>query len=566
MSKVIQKIIKVTAISSCGLVAILSVKSVFAANPESVTYQVNVAPSLVVEVPTGNDVVLDLNPNSKTFDYEDVQVIVRTNNITGYQLNVTTADNHTYLTRNTSSDVTPINAQMDTLTPTTPATTGYSESDFENCLDSNTGCMNKWGYKVTSSDTDPSLVTTNYFPFTTNTLLATNHQATNGDGTTLRFAAKINYKQIAGSYQNTLVFTAVATYAAYAINYYDGVNNTSGSEIATQTNAYNTSAIIPINPQYTGGATEPTRATYSFLGWCDQIPTADSSGYLATVCPGHTYQTGDMLTIDPEQYETNLNLYAYWDPTSFDEAYQIAGKTKPSGSSYYSMQDMASSICASVTDRQTGTLRDVRDNKDYTVAKINTYCSMTQNLNFASTTINSTTTDINTTKSITWNDLTTGSSTTGACHGGTATSGGNKIGSGGGYTNFCYHNSGNTTTGTWYNYVAATAGDISGVSNTRAAQYSICPKNWTLPTYNDIPTLSQKDKFNPVAGGYYGNGIIETTANGYWWTSSAASSIPSTLTSIYTDAPYFAWTTSTSNFYRNSNLRSLGLYVRCIAR
>ena len=538
--------------------------SVSAANPENVTYQVNVAPSLVVEVPTGNNVVLDLNPNSKTFDYKDLEVIVRTNNVTGYQLKLTTADNNTYLTRDTSVDAIPINAQMNTLTPTTPATTGYSESDFKNCLDTNTSCMNKWGYKVTSSDTDPSLVTTNYFPFTNNTTLAINHIATNGDSTTMRFAAKINYNQIAGSYQNTLVFTAVATYAAYTINYYDGINNTSGNEIATQTNAYNTSATIPINPGVT-----PTRTTYSFLGWCDQIPTADANNYFpATVCPtGHSHQTGAILTIDPNQYSTDINLYAYWDPTTFDEAYQIAGKSKPSGSSYYSMQDMASSICANVTDRQTGTLRDVRDTKNYTVAKIGAYCSMTQNLNFTGTTINNTTTDINTTKSITWNDLTTASSNTGACYGGVVTSGGNKIGSGGGYTNFCYHNSGNTTTGVWYNYAAATAGNISGVSNTSAAQYSICPKNWTLPTYNDAAILAQENRFNPVAGGYYTSGVVGSTMNGYWWTSSAASSSPSTITSIYTDAPYFAWiSTSPDSFYRNSNMRILGLFVRCIAR
>ena len=366
--------------------------SVSAANPENVNYQVNVAPSLVVEVPTGNNVVLDLNPNSKTFDYKDLEVIVRTNNVTGYQLKLTTADNNTYLTRDTSVDAIPINAQMNTLTPTTPATTGYSESDFKNCLDTNTSCMNKWGYKVTSSDTDPSLVTTNYFPFTNNTTLATNHIATNGDSTTMRFAAKINYDQIAGSYQNTLVFTAVATYAAYTINYYDGVNNTSGNEIATQTNAYNTSASVPINPQYTGGATAPTRSgnagsTYTFAGWCkssdSNIPVNTTTEYNtstkiysnpATKCNGIPYQTGDILTIDPTEYSTNLTLYAYWTPTTFTDAGVTSSTT---------MQDSnISTICANVTPNQWTTLIDSRDNQSYHIIKLeDNKCWMADNLN-----------------------------------------------------------------------------------------------------------------------------------------------------------------------------------------
>lgn len=92
--------------------------SVYAVNPESVLYRVNVEPVLVVEVPTGNNITLDLNPNSKTFDYEDTQVVVKTNNVTGYQLVMSTSDSNTYLTRDTSHDTTPINARLDTLNPT----------------------------------------------------------------------------------------------------------------------------------------------------------------------------------------------------------------------------------------------------------------------------------------------------------------------------------------------------------------------------------------------------------------------------------------------------------------
>ena len=361
---------------------------VHATDPNTVSYQVSVAPSLLVEVPTGNNVTLNLNPNSKTFDYRDMEVVVRTNNITGYQLKLATADNNTYLSRDTSSDVTPINARMDTLAT---SASGYSDSAFENCAISD--CMNKWGYKVTASDTDPSLVTSNYFPFVNNITLATNHQATNGDSTTMRFAAKIDWDQIAGTYENTLVFTAVATYAAYTINYYDGVDNTAGNEIATQTDAYNTSSSIPISPTYTGGATAPTRSgnagnTYVFAGWCksstNTVPVNTTTEYNtstkiysnpATKCNGTSYQNGDTLTINPDEYDTNITLYAYWTPTTFADAGVTASTTMQNSN--------MSTICANVTPNQWTTMIDSRDSQSYHVGKLeDNRCWMLDNLNF----------------------------------------------------------------------------------------------------------------------------------------------------------------------------------------
>ncbi len=469
---------------------------------ESVDYNVNIAPSLNVSVTSGgvatSSVVLNLNPNSKTFDSKSVDIKVATNNITGYQLFVSTSNSSTDLDRDATVDS--VSATIPTLATRSG---GYSDSDFRNCTTSD--CTNKWGYKVSASDTDPSLVTVNYFPFTQNINLATNHVATNGDNTTLDFAAKIDYNQPAGTYKNTLVFTATATYAAYDINYYDGVNNS--STIATQSNAYNTSSTIALNPQYSGGATGPTRSglsgdTYTFVKWCDQIPTADANNYFpATVCPGNSYDTS--ITIDPTQYSTNINLYAYWDPTTFDEAYLAAGKTK--SGSYYMMQDMDANLCHAVTVNEVTQLTDTRSgNYTYYIAKLkDDKCWMTQNLklgtNVSSLTLTNADSNISA-SSWTLNGkvaspgkfTTYTSCVTGTCEDR--------------HTSTTYYNdnnayycapdsaSSNNYVGCYYNWYSATAS--SGTSSItpvgtstgyKDVSSSICPKNWYLPSGGGVP-------------------------------------------------------------------------------
>ena len=466
-----------------------------ATNPASVDFNVNIAPTLTIDVTSGgvatSDVVLNLNPNTKTFDHQSVDINVATNNVTGYQLCVSTVDNKTELTRdNTDGAFSSTIPTIPTLTPTSPATTGYSESDFKNCTIAD--CTNKWGYKVTASDTDPSTVTANYFPFVLNTNLATNHYATNGDNTTLDFAAKIDWAQPAGTYENTLVFTATATYAAYHIDYYDGVDNT--NTIATQDNAYNTSSTVVLNPVYSGGATEPTRSglsgdTYTFIKWCDQVPGGETTeGYFkATTCSGNSYNTGDSITIDPTEYSTNINLYAYWDPTTFDEAYQkIAASTGDSSiltkvNNHYQMQKMTSDICAATTINEVEQLTDNRSGTYvYYVAKLNdNKCWMIQNLRLGTNTTSVPLT--NSDSNISVSSWALNNKTPNMPYINITDSGTKKVYNGNAY--YCAPVSGNNFVSCYYNWFSATAG--TGTSSTGAninTNYNICPKGWTLPT------------------------------------------------------------------------------------
>ncbi|MBO7657683.1 DUF1566 domain-containing protein, partial [Candidatus Saccharibacteria bacterium] len=112
----------------------------------------------------------------------------------------------------------------------------------------------------------------------------------------------------------------------------------------------------------------------------------------------------------------------------------------------------------------------------------------------------------------------------------------------------------NPTYGAWYNYMAATAGTISGNSNTTEATSDICPSGWRLPTYAEQQAItSYTTAFSPVTGGVYIKGSLGGTGNGYWWSSTASND----------DNRYFL------NYYgsslnTNSGNRYRGFYVRCV--
>ncbi len=593
--------------------------SAWAVNPASVDFNVNIAPTLTIDVTSGgvatNNITLNLNPNSKTFDHQSVDINVATNNVTGYQLFVSTVDGKTELARdNTDGAFSSTIPTIPTLTPTSPSTTGYSESDFRNCTIAD--CTNKWGYKVVASDTDPSTVTANYFPFVLNTNLATNHYATNGDNTTLDFAAKIDWAQPAGTYENTLVFTATATYAAYHIDYYDGVDNT--NTIATQDNAYNTSSTVVLNPVYSGGATGPTRSglsgdTYTFIKWCDVIPTADSNNYFpATVCSGNSYDLNGTMTIDPTQYSTNINLYAYWDPTTFDEAYLAAGKTK--SGSYYMMQDMDANLCHAVTVNEVTQLTDTRSgNYTYYIAKLkDDKCWMVQNLRLGTdvSSLTLTSSDSNISAS-SWTlngkvaspgKFTYTSCATGTCEdrytGTTQYNNNNEY--------YCAPDSAssNNYVGCYYNWYTATAGvglggnvagSITPVGTSvgyKDVSSSICPKGWYLPTgggvpltgstsdrpnsdfnvlYNNYPSAADMLVSNPtttydnttgqprpgllLSGFYSSGGAYYVAQSGDYWSRSAYSKGMAYRLSLNSSAVY----------PQNYGSKYVGMSVRCVA-
>ncbi|MBR2997039.1 hypothetical protein IKF33_01195 [Candidatus Saccharibacteria bacterium] len=217
------------------------------------------------------------------------------------------------------------------------------------------------------------------------------------------------------------------------------------------------------------------------------------------------------------------------------------------------MQEFDSSVCANATTDQTFTLRDHRDDKEYTVAKLRDgNCWMTQNLALGGAApITLTPADTNIAS-----DFTLSASITE----------GNWVGYLDHSEIFDYagtHPSQQASNkyGNLYNWFAATAGTNPSSGD---SVYDICPKNWHLPsagtdstTGNEFYTMIDDyiisgawhnigwfdvdlENFinTPVSlvfSGTYDYNLFDQGMAGYWWSSTAASSNSAHNFSAYED-------------------------------
>lgn len=274
---------------------------------------------------------------------------------------------------------------------------------------------------------------------------------------------------------------------------------------SSSSNYYGYYAIVQGEPIITpsGEVSTPTRPGYVFIGWY-----TDSAG-----------TTGNEFTVNPSM--ESGTVYAKWGQNYLDDV------------TY--MQDLTATQCSNSYDGATATLLDRRDNNSYTIAKINGNCWMTQNLRIAGgTTLNSSTSNVA-------SDYTLPADST----------------SGYSHTVGKVHYSGDTTTGVWYNFCAASAGTVCQGTSAQDADYDICPKGWRLPTNSEFSTItgtSYISAFSPVTGGRYAYGSLDWTGRGWWWSSIANDTISGQYVLDYLDS---SLRTSFSN-------RNVEIYVRCI--
>lgn len=270
----------------------------------------------------------------------------------------------------------------------------------------------------------------------------------------------------------------------------------------SNSNYYGYYAIVQEEPAITpsGEVSTPTRPGYVFMGWY-----TDSAG-----------TAGNEFTVT-SSIETST-VYAKW-----------LLEVGP-------IQNFTNAQCQSLASDTEVVATDLRDNNQYTLRYINGNCWMTQNLRIAGgTTLTSTYSNVSSSYTIPTTDLTTGDNS---------------------YTQGEIHDSGNTTTGYWYNFCAASAGTNCNYETTTTT-YDICPKGWRLPTkteFDGINGTSYISAFSPVTGGFYGYGSLVYTSYGYWWSSTAYDS--SDQYRLYYDG-------SSLDTGRNYN-KYTGYYVRCI--
>ena len=394
-------------------------------------------------------------------------------------------------------------AEDNSLKSLNPNTTQSITSASASSLDNFTN--NTWGYNLTEGTTAgttySALPTTNTTPTQTKDTSTTNSA---NDTYTLSLGAKVDSTIPSGTYTSTLTISVVAEPALVTIAF-NGNGATSGSMDSLR---------IPAGSSQTLPSNTFVRTNYDFTGW---NTAANGSGT--------SYADAASLTTTSAQAGQTITLYAQWE--------QIPPTI---------MQDITAAQCQKFASDVPLTLTDTRDNNTYTVRYINSACWMTTNLRVASGT-QLTSADSNlpdgTTYTIPSADLTLGNSyTEGRVHAGVPSNGESTI-----------------DTGYWYNYCAASAGQVCSLTKMDATQ-DICPKGWSLPNKDQIDGLGSTtlSAFAPVTGGYYYGGTLDNTSYGGWWSSTANLS----------SNQYYLRYNGSSSISTYGYGKYYGFYVRCV--
>ena len=291
----------------------------------------------------------------------------------------------------------------------------------------------------------------------------------------------------------------------------------------------NGGSVSPTSETTTVGGTVtppiPTRTNYAFTGWY----TASSGGEKVNLT---------------DKYYTSTTIYAQWAAVS---SFSIS-----------SMQSMSSTICSKATIGTTRSMTDSRDSNAYTVVKLaDGNCWMTQSLRLVGS------------RTLTSSDSNVSASFTlpASTNPWTATNDAAMV--------YDYISTNNSV---YYNYYAASAGTISGDSNTTLAQYSICPKNWRLPTQPEYAALiaayyirsnadgSEKMRSAPlnfIFSGYHnaaGYAVAGLNGNGRWWSATAATGNAAKRYGVYFTS------TAVTTIDSSNDGRKIGFPIRCIAQ
>ena len=361
---------------------------------------------------------------------------------------------------------------------------------------------NTWGYNLgteapTDSTTYSAVPADNSAPIQTKNTSSTNSA---NDTYTLSFGAKVDTSIPSGAYSDTLTIAVVAE-PAFLTVVFDGNGATSGSMSSIQ--------MLP-GEQRTLPSNAFSRGGYDFTTW---NTSPDGNGIF--------YTDGASYTAPTASAGKTIVLYAQW------------------GFSKNTMQGFTHSDCQLQASSDNVTLVDVRDNNTYTVRYINGACWMTQNLRLGGgTKLNSSASNVTSDYTLPADSIT--------YFDGTAL----------GYYNGGVHYSGNVTTGSWYNYCAASAGTACGSPVTWNITSSVCPKGWTIPTRDDMESVVNFiSAFQPAGGGYHTAQEQPYNPNyGYWYSA----------TMVNSQQRYYMYYNGSSLTVRQDAGRAIGYFVRCV--
>ncbi|MBQ9180528.1 InlB B-repeat-containing protein [Candidatus Saccharibacteria bacterium] len=318
----------------------------------------------------------------------------------------------------------------------------------------------RWGQSVTvgvTKTTNSTCITyaTPTWSVTSGSGSSSNFSSTSGTSTT--------YTMPTGN--STITATSSSSRNTYIISY--NKNNGSGTTMSTTTASCGTNTTLSTNTF--------TRPGYAFLGWS----TSNNAG---------TATYADAGSINLERTAA-LTLYAVW-------------------SNY--MQDINTKAFNAMASETTYTLKDKRDNQEYTVAKLKDgKLWMTKNLNIAGGTL--LTPELTDFTDDYLNGFSTGNNLTKTSTGIRLPNSANSFSNNNNYSYVYNTNNTNCSSAacySYYSYDAATLGSGRSLTSDNVdASYSICPKGWRLPTSRT--TVAAASDFYTLAHQY---GLDSTTS------------------------------------------------------
>ena len=416
-----------------------------------------------------------------------------------------------------------------------------------------TSYLGTWGYSMTSSAVTGTFTGLNSTP--TIIKQSTTASQSGGDQFPVYFGVSVTPTLEPGSYTmakdnsnnpGTIVYqlTVPITCQTYTVEF----NNNGGT--GTMPNQ-----VISPNTPTKLDANTFTRPGYIFDGWNTQ---ADGNG---------TSYTNEETVTDLTSPNQTITLYAKWKDLSTATLADISN-----------MQDMTYKVCENTAVNTTTTLKDIRDNSTYSVAKLaDNKCWMTQNmrLDFSKLVENISADNTNNPSS---SFITAANAKPAANNGTWCTTDSAACDDQLQYNTVNIGNSTYDNYGVYYNWYTATAGHGTYSMSTRNTNTTgdICPKGWHLPTGGTATDTDFKALNNAInsgstsilsglmaspanflySGGVLGSSVSYRGSYGYYWSSTANSSNYAYSLHFYPSLAY----PGTYNIYKY-----YGFSVRCVA-
>ena len=224
---------------------------------------------------------------------------VTTNNFTGYTLSIMSSNDEGLLTSTNGSSLSSITSAISL--DTFAGSTSYN---------------GKWGYRPSVYN---AAANTSFLPSPTTT--ATTLDTTTAPNTstpnyyTIEIGVRSDYTTASSSYTNTFIITAVSNPINYTISYDSHTSDNVTNMPTTQSSSTSATSIVLAD-------NVPTRAHYTFTGWCNIVPTTTNGVDSCNGTNAISFLPGANYGIDQTTLN-NTTLYAMWKIDSFTQTTQV---------------------------------------------------------------------------------------------------------------------------------------------------------------------------------------------------------------------------------------------------